>query len=119
MTSCGDSPESVMDDTIDCIKEVTEIVEGVNDGDNASDAVDDINDLKEDMKEIAQRVKELKKDRSDKEEEEIGKLLEGKKDEVVEVLGDLMGELVKLSASGTDGAKDVAEAVQEFMSTMN
>ena len=119
MTSCGDSHESVMDDTIDCIKEVTEIVEGVNDGDNASDAVDDINDLKKDMKEIAERVKELKKDRSDKEEEEVEKLLEGKKDEVVKVLGDLMGELAKLPTSGTVGADDVAKAVRELMSVMD
>ena len=117
MTSCGDSPESVMDDTIDCIKEVTEIVEGVNDGDNASDAVDDINDLKEDMKEIAERVKELKKDPSHK--EEVQKLLEEKKDEVVKAVGDLMGELVKLSTSGNEGAKDVAAEVQKFLSTMN
>lgn len=108
-----------MDDTIDCIKGVTKIVEGVNDGDNASDAVDDINDLTEDLKEISQRVKELKKDQSDKEKEEAKKLLEGKEDELKKVLGNLMGELFKLSTSGTDGAKDVAEAAQEFMSTMN
>ncbi len=119
MISCGDSNESVIDDTVDCIKEVTEIVEGVNDGDNASDAVDDINDLKKDMEEIAERVKELKKDRSDKEEEEVQKLLEGKKDELVKAVGDLMGEVTKLPTSGTDGAEDVAAAVQKFMSTMN
>ena len=106
-----------MDDTIDCIKEVTEIVEGVNDGDNASDAVDDINDLKEDMKEIAERVKELKKDPSHK--EEVQKLLEEKKDEVVKAVGDLMGELAKLGTSGTVGADDVAKAVQELMSLMD
>ena len=119
MTSCGDSHESVAEDYLDVIKEITKIVKGVNDGDDASDAIEDINDLKDELEEIAERAEAIKKDLSDEEKKENKKMLEEKfGKELEKVLGDLMGELAKLPTSGTVGADDVVKAVGELMSEM-
>ncbi|MDA7888303.1 hypothetical protein N9A86_02840 [Akkermansiaceae bacterium] len=59
MTSRGDFPESVAEDMMGVMKEVTQIVKGVNGGDDASEAIDDIKGLKGELKEIADRAKKI------------------------------------------------------------
>ncbi len=119
MTSCGDSSESVMEDMLDVMKEVTEIVKGVNDGDNASDAIEDINDLKDELEEIAERAEALNKDLSDEEKKENQKMVEEKfGKELKKIVGDLAGELAKLTTSGNVGAADFVKAAGELGSTM-
>ena len=119
MTSCSDSPESVAEDMLDVMKEVTESVKGANDGDDASDAIEDINNLKDELEELGERAEAIGKDWSDEEKKENDKMLEEKfGKEVEKALGDLMGELAKLPTSGTVGADDVVKAVGELMSEM-
>lgn len=112
LTSCGDSPESVAEDLLGKMEEMTGILKDLNEGGDIEDAKADLEDLKEEMKELADKMKEMEKDMSDEDK----KALEEKyKDKMETVMKDFMGEGMKLAAKGNE---EIGKMLQDIFKDM-
>lgn len=112
LTSCGDTPECLAEDSMDVMKEITEVMKEVNEGGDPKDAAERIADLGEEMKDLENRMEKVEADMSEEEKKEFAKKME---DKYGEEMKEMMSEMMKLATSGKEGAKEFSQEIQKIM----
>ena len=112
LSSCGDSPESVTEEMMEKMEEMTAIFKELNEGGDIEDAKADLEDLKAEMKELGEKMKEMEKDLS---EEDKKALAEKYEEEMKTITNNFVSESMKLASKGNKEIKEMMEAIFEDM----
>lgn len=101
VSGCGDSPDSVMKDTIKLMNEMADVMEGIKDKDSAEKAKPKLEALAKKMKDLEERAKKLKLDEMPKEKKEA---LQKKYEDDLKKAGTRFGAAMMKAMTNPDAA---------------
>ena len=122
LSSCGDSPESVAEDTTELYSEVVEIFKEFTESGDKDAAIEDLKDLEGEAGDLASRVKQLIEDEFEGDRAALAKKMEEFYDEhedAEKVMKTFLQEGMKLQASGKEGAKEVYDTFKNLLKDLD
>jgi hypothetical protein len=122
LSSCGDSPESVAEDTTELYSEVVEIFKEFTESGDKDAAIEDLKDLEGEAGDLASRLKQLIEDEFEGDRAALAKKMEEFYDEhedAEKVMKSFLEEGMKLQASGKEGAKEVYDTFKNLLKDLD
>lgn len=122
LSSCGDSPESVAEDTTKLYSEVVEIFKEFTESGDKDAAIEDLKDLEGEAGDLASRLKQLIEDEFEGDRAALAKKMEEFYDEhedAEKVMKSFLEEGMKLQASGKEGAKEVYDTFKNLLKDLD
>lgn len=111
VAGCGDSPESVMDDTLATMNDMAAVLETVKDEATAKSAASKLEGLVEKMKSLKERADKMEKPSKEKEAE-----LEKAYKEKMTAAGSRMMKAMMSAMQAPDAQKHLEPAMKKFQS---
>lgn len=112
VSSCGDSPEDLAEDSRKLNEEMTSILEEVNEGGDADQAIEKLKGLSDELKTLSERKAALLQEEFDGNAQALqARIEEVSSDEMKEAQAEFMKELQKLLTTRTDVAPKILREI--------
>ena len=117
VTSCRDSPEALVDDTIDVFAEMTEILEEYAESGDSEEAIAELKGLEDEVADVKERMTDLLKSEFDDKKSDFNKKMREifeDKEGAQEAMEKFYKLRSKLRESGKEGAEELFKALEEL-----